>query len=149
MNRPSDTIGCIVGILWVYVLLSGIRQSLSSLAVCALVIFGILAGSAPSAYAVTNLVWSDEFNGTTIDTTKWGFDLGNSSSIAGSGWGNQELESYQSGSNNAFVSNGILHIAALNNLGGENPYSSARLRTLGLFSMTYGRVEFRAKLPKG
>src|ERR1035437_2026613 len=106
MNRPSDTIVCIVGVLWVYVLLSGMRQSLSSLAVCALMIFGILAGSAPSAYAVTNLVWSDEFNGTTIDTTKWGFDLGNSSSIAGDGWGNNEKETYTSRTNNAYVENG-------------------------------------------
>src|ERR1017187_4139702 len=111
MNRPSDTIVCIVGISWVYVL-SGIRQSLSSLAVFALVIFGILHGWAPSVYAVTNLVWSDEFNGSSsnVDNTKWGFDLGNSSSIAGDGWGNNEKETYTSRTNNAFVANGLLHI---------------------------------------
>ena len=30
------------------------------------------------------LIWSDEFDGDEIDTTKWGYDLG------GSGWGNNE-----------------------------------------------------------
>src|ERR1039458_3640128 len=106
MNRPSDTIVCTVGISWVYVLLSGIRQSL---AVCALVIFGILHGWAPSVYAVTNLVWSDEFNGSSsnVDNTKWGFDLGNSSSIAGDGWGNNEKETYTSRTNTAFVASGL------------------------------------------
>src|ERR1035437_3415721 len=138
MRRPFDTIVCTVGITRGYVLLSGVRQSLSSLAVCALVIFGILHGWASSAYAVTNLVWSDEFNGTTIDTTKWGFDLGNSSSIAGDGWGNNEKETYTSRTNNAYVANGVLHIVALNDVGGAAPYSSARLHTLSHFSLTYG-----------
>jgi beta-glucanase (GH16 family) len=102
-----------------------------------------------TTYGVTNLVWSDEFNGSSsnVDLTKWSFDLGNSSSIAGGGWGNQEKETYTSRTNNAYVANGLLHIIALNDQGGANPYSSARLQTLGKFSATYGRVEFRAKLP--
>jgi len=111
--------------------------------------FSILGKATPSAYAFTNLVWSDEFNGpgTNIDTTKWNFDLGNSSSIAGGGWGNAEKETYSSAAKNAFVSNGVLHIVALNDVGGGAPYSSARLQTLGKFSATFGRVEVRAKLP--
>src|SRR5271170_7140260 len=94
MERSSGTIVCTVGIPRVYVMLSGIRQSLSSFAICALLVFGLFSSWTPSIYAFTNLVWSDEFNGpgTNIDTTKWGFDLGNSSSIAGGGWGNGELE---------------------------------------------------------
>ena len=109
----------------------------------------ILTAAAPVAYGYTNLVWSDEFNGpgTNIDTTKWGFDLGNSSSISGSGWGNAEKETYSSAAKNAFVSNGVLHIVALNDVGGANPYSSARMQTLNKFSLTFGRVEVRAKLP--
>src|ERR1017187_10601579 len=89
-----------------YVILSGVKQSLSSLSVCGLLIFGILSGWSPPIYAVTNLVFSDEFNGAgaNVDTTKWGFDLGNSSTIAGGGWGNNELETYSSAAKNAFVS---------------------------------------------
>jgi len=130
-------------------MLSGIRQSLSSLVVCALLVFGLFSSWTPAVHAFTNLVWSDEFTGTTIDTTKWGFDLGNSSSIAGSGWGNGELETYSGAAKNAFVSNGVLHIVALNDVGGGAPYSSARMRTLGKFSPTFGRIEVRAKLPTG
>jgi beta-glucanase (GH16 family) len=127
----------------------GIKQSLSLLAVCALLVFGLFSSWTPSVYAFTNLVFSDEFNGSTtnIDTTKWGFDLGNSSSIAGGGWGNNEKETYSAAAKNAYVSNGVLHIVALNDVGGSAPYSSARLRTLGKFSLTFGRIEVRAKLP--
>src|ERR1039457_5185758 len=90
MKRVSVTIVCIVGMSRDYVLFYGVIQSLSSLAVCALFIFGILHGWAPSASAVTNLVWSDEFNGTSLDTTKWNFDLGNDSTISEGGGGEKE-----------------------------------------------------------
>jgi beta-glucanase (GH16 family) len=133
-------------------MLSGIRQSLSSLTVCALLVFGFFSSWTPPVYAVTNLVFSDEFNGpgTNIDTTKWGFDLGNTSTIAGGGWGNNEKEVYSSAAKNAFVSNGVLHIVALNDTGNAGtPYSSARLQTLFKFSATFGRIEVRAKLPSG
>lgn len=52
-------------------------------------------------------VWSDEFNGNSIDRSKWQFEIG------GSGWGNNELEYYTDRSQNAFVSGGNLVIQAL------------------------------------
>src|ERR1700760_2911337 len=53
---------------------------------------------------VYSLVWSDEFNGTSVDATKWTFETG------GGGWGNNELEYYQP--QNATVNNGNLVITA-------------------------------------
>lgn len=126
----------------------GLRPS--CLAVGVSLVFGILSGGIPAAYGFTNLVFSDEFTGSSsnVDLTKWSFDLGNSSTIAGGGWGNDEKQVYTSRTNNAYVANGLLHVIALNDQGGSTtPYSSARLHTLGHFSATYGRVEFRAKLP--
>src|SRR5437868_11579179 len=51
-----------------------------------------------------SLVWSDEFDGTAVDTSKWVFETG------GGGWGNNELEYYQAA--NATVGNGNLMITA-------------------------------------
>jgi uncharacterized repeat protein (TIGR03803 family) len=89
------------------------------------------------------LVWNDEFSGGSIAPNHWTFDIG-----AG-GWGNNELEYYTSRSQNAYVSNGVLHIGARKENYNGSSYTSARLKTLGLFAQTYGRFEFRAKLPQG
>ena len=90
------------------------------------------------------LVWSDEFDGAYIDTNIWTYDLGNNS-----GWGNNELEYYTGSTQNSYVSNGFLHIAALRqSMNGFN-YTSARMKTEGLYSAEYGRFEFRASLPSG
>jgi beta-glucanase (GH16 family) len=126
-----------------------IKQPFSRIILGVLFVTGVLCSGALRTYGVTNIVWSDEFNGTNIDLTKWGFDLGNSSTISGSGWGNNEKETYSSAAKNAFVSNGVLHIVALNDVGGAAPYSSARMQTFRKFSVTFGRVEVRAKLPTG
>src|SRR6478752_1205119 len=48
------------------------------------------------------LMWSDEFNGSNVDTGNWNFEIG------GHGWGNHEQEYYQAV--NATVSNGNLII---------------------------------------
>lgn len=85
-------------------------------------------------------VWADEFNGTTIDPTNWTFDLG-----AG-GWGNNELQTYTSDAANAAVTGGNLVITAIKN---KNKYTSARLKTQGRRSWTYGKVAARIKLPYG
>src|SRR6202040_352775 len=88
-----------------------------------------------------NIVWDDEFNGTSIDTSKWTFETGNGGSNPG--WGNQEREYYTSSTNNAYEDgNGLLHIVALNqSMGGFN-FTSARMKTEGLYSTpTYGRFQ--------
>ena len=120
---------------------------LRSLAIGAILVYSLFVGRPVPAYAGTNLVWSDEFDGTNIDLTKWAFDIGNGGSNAG--WGNNELEYYTSRTNNVSVTNGALHIRAQRETTNGFFYTSARLKTQGLFSKTYGRIEFRAKLPAG
>jgi len=100
-----------------------------------------LAGNAP--YGNMNIVWSDEFEGTAIKTNLWTYDTG-----AG-GWGNNERENYTSRTNNAYVSNGLLHIVARAEHYGSSSYTSARIKSEGLYSFKYGRVEWRAQLPTG
>jgi len=98
----------------------------------------------PTQYPGYTLAWSDEFTGNAINTNNWGFESGNNS-----GWGNQELENYTARTQNAFVSAGNLIIEArLESLGGFT-YTSARMKTEGLQSFQYGRVDIRAKLPAG
>ncbi|HYC28925.1 MAG TPA: glycoside hydrolase family 16 protein, partial [Chitinophagaceae bacterium] len=59
---------------------------------------------AAAAAATYQLVWSDEFNGTSVSTSNWNFETG-----AG-GWGNNEKQYYRS--QNATVSGGNLIITA-------------------------------------
>ena len=95
-----------------------------------------------------NIVWSDEFNGTSIDRSKWAFETGNGGSNPG--WGNQELEYYTGRTNNAFLSNGLLHIVARQESTNTFSFTSARMKTQGLYNTpVYGRIEWRAKLPAG
>lgn len=103
-------------------------------------------GYAPPPGTQWNIVWSDEFNGTSINSSNWTFEAGNNY-----GWGNQEREYYTSNTNNAYVDgNGFLHIVALQqSMGGFN-FTSARMKTEGLCSTpTYGRFQWRAALPAG
>ena len=103
---------------------------------------GSLAAQAPSGW---KLLWSDEFNGPRgqlPDSTKWTYDLG------GGGWGNSELETYTNSTANVFQDGqGNLIIRAIQDSSGN--YTSARIKTEGLFSFTYGRAEARIKLPFG
>jgi beta-glucanase (GH16 family) len=97
------------------------------------------------------LVWSDEFStpdGSSPDPQKWTYDLG------GKGWGNHELESYTNRPENAHIEKGNLVITAQKETytaadGITRDYTSARLKTQGLFTQTYGRIEARIKIPGG
>jgi beta-glucanase (GH16 family) len=89
------------------------------------------------------LVWQDEFDGDNIDAEKWTYDIG------GSGWGNNEWQFYTDRPENARIENGMLVIEAREEQFVSRNYTSARLKTEGLFSFTYGRVEARMKLPFG
>lgn len=86
------------------------------------------------------LVWSDEFNGNSVDTSKWNFETGYLNV-------NQEEEYYQA--SNATVANGMLMITAQNQSMGGHPFTSARMNTANKFSATYGKIEARMKLPVG
>ena len=103
-------------------------------------------GPCPTGY---QLVWSDEFDGpadSAVDATKWVFDTGNGSG----GWGNNELEYYRDGTANAALDgNGNLVITARQESYSGFSYTSARLKTQGLASWTYGHVEARIENPYG
>ena len=123
------------------------RRVFLTTAVGGLLLLGSLGAGTSTAFAQSlSLVWSDEFNSVTssnVDTTKWKFDTG-----AG-GWGNNELETYTSKTNNAYVAGGFLHIRAQRENTSPVTISSARLKTQGLFATQYGRIEWHAKLPAG
>ena len=91
------------------------------------------------------LVWSDEFNYSGLpDSTKWGYDVG------GNGWGNNEVQFYtKADTNNAVVDNGYLSIIARKEKRESKEYTSARMVTAGKKDWRFGRVDIRAKLPKG
>jgi beta-glucanase (GH16 family) len=92
------------------------------------------------------LVWSDEFNGTgSPDTTKWGFDIGKGDW----GWGNNEQQYYTRRPENAYMSGGTLKIIGKEESYLGSSFTSARLLTKGIFSQTYGKIEVKAKVPKG
>jgi beta-glucanase (GH16 family) len=88
------------------------------------------------------LVWSDEFNGTALDTSKWGYQFGNQH-----GWGNNEKEYYRT--ENAVVKDGFLNIIAKKENYNDCEYTSSRILTRGKGDWKYGKFEMRAKMPKG
>jgi beta-glucanase (GH16 family) len=104
------------------------------------------------------LVWSDEFANSGASDAQpnqvtWTYDIGTRCC------GNNELETYcawasttspcNPASPNAYVgTDGYLHIVAQRPTPGVAVYTSARLKTQGLFSFQYGRVEARMMLPE-
>ncbi|HEV2425817.1 MAG TPA: glycoside hydrolase family 16 protein [Terriglobia bacterium] len=110
------------------------------------------------------LVWSDEFDGpdgSAPDTAWWTYDVG----VGGDGWGNRELEYYTKRPDNISIQGGNLVITARRETfsGPADPgsarqpasgdvtrqYTSARIKTQGLFSQAYGRFEARIRVPSG
>jgi beta-glucanase (GH16 family) len=111
-------------------------------------LLGLLLVCLPAcSLADWRLVWNDEFNGVAVDASRWTYDIGTGPPFPG--WGNNELEYYTSRPQNVVLSNGLLHIIAQKENFGGAAYTSARLKTQGRFSTTYGRFEFRARLPTG
>jgi beta-glucanase (GH16 family) len=112
--------------------------------------------SPPTTVPPGALVWSDEFTNTTGANVQpnpavWTYDTG------GGGWGNSELEDYCGWDSSASPCNptnpnvyvgtdGYLHIVAEEPSSGV--YTSARMKSQGLFSILYGRVEARIMVPE-
>jgi len=93
----------------------------------------------------TGLVWSDEFEASNLDPTKWDYDIGQGSW----GWGNNELQYYTNSISNVMLDNGYLRITAKNEQFGAANYTSARIKSKGLFEFMYGRVDARIQVPIG
>ncbi len=113
-----------------------------------LLLLGCSAAKEPTttpASTKPKLLWSDEFDYQGLpDPALWTYDVG------GQGWGNQELQFYtEKRLENARVEGGNLIIEARKEKMEGNNYTSARLVTRGKKPIRYGRVEVRAKLPRG
>ncbi|MBA4747794.1 MAG: glycoside hydrolase family 16 protein [Sphingopyxis sp.] len=105
------------------------------------------------------LVWSDEFDATTLDPNKW------KPEVSCWGGGNDERQCYTGRPANVEVSGGLLRLKAREEryTGPDRPpeiaarpnpqvnqyFTSGKVRTRGLASWRYGKVEVRAKVPKG
>ncbi len=120
-----------------------------------MLIAALLVASTAAHAEGWKLVWSDEFNGAKNalpDATKWTYDVGDK------GFGNPEIELYcapgqllpgcAATKRNAWQDgHGHLVIEARRNAAGR--WTSARLKTQGLYTVQFGRIEARMKLPVG
>lgn len=88
-----------------------------------------------------SLVFSDEFDGSELDTDKW------RATDSAYGGGNNELQYYTP--NNITIEDGLLKITALNETYGGKEYTSSKIETRYNFTFTYGIVEIKAKQPAG
>ncbi len=105
--------------------------------------------STTTGAAYDQLVWSDEFDTDgPIDATKW---FHQTELPSGGSWFNGEIQHYTDRTENAEVKDGVLHITArkerFTDQGQTKDYTSARLNSK--FAFTYGKIDIRARLPRG
>ena len=86
-------------------------------------------------------VWSDEFNGSMIDSGTWTYD------VSGGGFGNGQFEYATARHENSYTTNGTLVIEARRENYQGNAFTSARMLTQGRFAFKYGTLEARIKMP--
>ena len=93
-------------------------------------------------YVPYKLIWSDEFDGDTLNTNNWT----NETNVDV----NNEWETYTNGKN-LTIKDGILTITAQKVGTGQKKgdYTSGRINSNGKKTFLYGRMEIRAKLPAG
>lgn len=102
--------------------------------------FGTISPTATVGGNTYSLVWSDEFDGTSLNSANWTPETG------GGGWGNNEQQTYTSDSANLRVDSGNLVLQASKT---GTSWTSARIKSQDKRSFQYGKIEFRAKLPTG
>ncbi|MFO7610447.1 MAG: family 16 glycosylhydrolase [Candidatus Krumholzibacteriia bacterium] len=117
-----------------------------AIALAAVFVIVLALSQAAPAHASWSLVWSDEFDGTALDTGDWNYDVGTGCPNL-CGWGNNELQYYRT--QNVAVTGGNLVITARDESYGGASFTSGKVHTRGKRSFLYGRFEMRAKLPTG
>ncbi|MDH3652092.1 MAG: glycoside hydrolase family 16 protein, partial [Saprospiraceae bacterium] len=110
-------------------------------------IIAMLAVSGSAAAQCPQLIWADEFDGTSLDIDNWNHQVGDGCDIGLCDWGNNELQYYKA--ENTEVGEGTLKIIAKRENVENKVYTSSRLNTKGHSEWTYGRFEARIKLPTG
>ena len=90
----------------------------------------------------TELVWSDDFDGGALNQSKWTYEVSDN-------WFNNELQATTNSSENLFLTGGNLVIQAKQEQLRNRQYTSARIITKGKQDFAFGRIDVRAKLPKG
>ena len=101
---------------------------------------------APTSYPGYTLAWADEFNGPTLNTTIWNYENGDGCP-GNCGWGNNELEYYRP-ENLSFQDGKMIIEAKQEAYSGKN-YTSTKILTRDKKFFKFGRLDIRAKLPKG
>ena len=86
------------------------------------------------------LVWSDEFNGTSLDTKAWNVE------VNGNGGGNGELQYYRN--ENVSVSDGCMVITSKKESYSGKSFTSGRINSMGKTAFKHGKIEASIKLPK-
>lgn len=109
--------------------------------------FASLTITCTSAIHGYQLVWEDDFNGSSLNENYWNYQIGNGELYGNPGWGNSEQQYYRK--ENVSLRDGNLVITAKREDYNGYKYTSARIRTNGKVAKTYGRVEAKIKLPKG
>lgn len=99
--------------------------------------------TSPATYEGMTLVWEDNFNGSSLNTSNWTFETGRGDN----GWGNNELQYYRE--QNTSLQDGYLIITAKKENFSDAQYTSSRIKTQNKQSFKYGRFDIRAVLPKG
>lgn len=131
---------------------SVLRASFVSLAIASCIAFySCEVDDSQEVVTLNNLIMQDEFNvDGAPDGSLWTYDIGDGTNQGlPSGWGNNELQYYTDRPENVTVENGYLLITAREESFNGSNYTSARLKTEGLFEQTYGRFEARIKVPYG
>ncbi len=107
----------------------------------------VISVSLATSGGAWSLVWSDEFDGTTLNTDNWNIQTGDGSEYGLTAWGNAEQEWYKA--ENITVADGNLVIAAKEEPTNGYPYTSGRMRSDNKVDIKYGRIEARVKTPIG
>ena len=124
----------------------GAEKVLQTLSAMAILFSPVAALAAPPGDG-WNLKFGDDFNGSSLDDSKWSpcFFWGTSEGCTNGGAG--DLQWFQS--DEVSVQDGILRLSAHKRQSNGKQYTSGMVASHDKFSFQYGYVEFRAKVPKG